>query len=112
MDALPRIHIARQNLLVLSPLQNPITSPVSPTHSRTPSTATLTKPFPPFFPFPPPTPAPIPTPLVSPVAYSLPILGRTFSLAVNDTNNENGTSQTQIPKYEAISVKDGTSNWS
>jgi hypothetical protein len=44
---------------------------------------------------------------VSPVAYSDPILGSTFSLADSEMNSANGTSQTQRPKNEDISVKEG-----
>ena len=47
---------------------------------------------------------------VSPVAYSLPILGSTFSPALKLTKRANGTSQMQIPKYDAISVKLGGSS--
>ena len=95
-----------QNLLVLSPLQNPITSPVSPTQSRTPLTTAFAIPwFVPLLALPflsPPTlsgslPALIKL-LPSPVAYSDPILGKTFSPADSDTKSANGTSQTQRPK--------------
>jgi hypothetical protein len=41
------------------------------------------------------------------VAYSDPILGSTFSPADRETNSAKGTSQTQRPKYDAISVKEG-----
>lgn len=40
---------------------------------------------------------------------SLPIVGNTLSLADKETNREKGTSQIQIPKNDAISVKLGIS---
>ena len=40
---------------------------------------------------------------------SLPIVGNTLSLAERLTKSAKGTSQTQSPKYEAISVKEGIS---
>ena len=40
---------------------------------------------------------------------SLPMVGRTLSLADRLTNNEKGINQTHRPKYEAISVKVGMS---
>lgn len=74
------------------------------------STAAFNKPF---FLLTLPSPVPKASPTVlgtsPPVAYSLPMLGSTFSLALNDTNRAKGTSQTHIPKYEAISVKVGIS---
>ncbi len=39
---------------------------------------------------------------------SLPIVGKTLSLAERLTNSENGTNHTHRPKYDAISVKVGT----
>lgn len=106
--------------LVLSPCQNPITSPVSPTQFLTPLTIVFAMPaFVPLLclllppPTPTPTPAPPPTPLPkplagsfpalikllpSPVAYSEPIEGNTFSPAESDTKSAKGTSQTQRPK--------------
>lgn len=106
------------SLLVRSPLQNPIACPVSPTHPPTPSIAAFTSPFAfllvplplPAFRLPLPIPAPPPAPTApSPVAYSLPILGKTSSPALRLTKSANGTNQTQIPKYDAISVNVGTS---
>lgn len=47
--------------------------------------------------------------LPCPVAYSLPMLGSTFSPALKLTNNANGTSHTFKPKKLAISVKVGMS---
>ena len=44
-----------------------------------------------------------------PVAYSLPMLGRTFSPALREMKRAKGTSQTHMPKKEAISVKVGMS---
>jgi len=38
---------------------------------------------------------------------SLPIVGNTLSLAERETKRENGTSHTQSPKYDAISVNVG-----
>lgn len=100
-----------QNRL-LSSLQNPINCPVSLTHPTVPSIAAFTNPFA-FLPLRSPRPPRLPsiavTLLVSPVAYSLPMLGSTFSPALKETNSANGTSHTQRPKYDAISVKDGMS---
>jgi hypothetical protein len=42
-----------------------------------------------------------------PLGASLPIVGKTLSLADRLTNKAKGTSQTQRPKYEAISVNVG-----
>lgn len=88
--------------LLLSPLQ-PTPSPKPPNNPQTQSIPALTNPL--FLlplPSPPPKPpAPIPTPPTafgSPVAYSLPILGSTFSPALRDTKSVNGTSQMQMPK--------------
>ena len=47
--------------------------------------------------------------LPSPVAYSLPMLGRTFSPADNETKRAKGISQMHNPKKDATSVKVGIS---
>ena len=114
---------------VLSPRHNPITSPVSPTHSLTPFTAafampdcvllrlcrvlpvTLLSPPVPTIPCCGSCPALMKL-LPCPVAYSEPMLGSTFSPALKLTKSENGTSQTCNPKNEAISVNDGMAGWS
>ncbi|KAI4244511.1 MAG: hypothetical protein L6R40_002978 [Gallowayella cf. fulva] len=87
--------------------------PVSPTHSKVPSIAAFTKPFAPCFPlrslFESIFPVTLPPRPEFPVAYSLPMLGKTFSPALSDTNMAKGTSQTQRPKNEAISLE-GASN--
>lgn len=85
-----------------SPLQKPMTAPVSLIQSFAPLTAALAMPvFLLLWPFLNPTPS------RSPVAYSDPMLGSTFSPALRLTNNANGTSQTHRPKYDAISVNVG-----
>lgn len=96
-----------QNRLVLSPLQNPMSSPVSLVQSRTPSTKALAIPL--FLDLPSEGPRPVGL-ARSPVAYSEPMLGNTFSPALKLTNRANGTSQTHRPKYEATSEKEGISS--
>ena len=108
---------------VRSPFHRPMTSPVSPTQSRTPLIAFFA--IPAFVPLlcllRPSTPVPaVPLPkavvgsfpgliklLPSPVAYSEPIDGNTFSPADSETKSAKGTSQTHSPKYDAISVNVG-----
>lgn len=96
-----------QNRLVLSPLQRPMTSPVSLVQSRTPSTKALAIPL--FLDLPPEGPSPAGL-ACSPVTYSEPMLGNTFSPALKLTNRANGTSQMHSPKYEATSEKEGISS--
>lgn len=121
---------SHHNGLVLSPRQNPISSPASPTHSLTPFTAALAMPvcvllllclvrvdtpptlgmaYPPlameFGSWPGLT-----NELPAPVAYSDPMDGRMFSPADSETNSANGTSHTPSPKKLAISVNVGTSS--
>ncbi len=94
------------HLLTFSPLHNPKEAPVLANQSLIPLTACLAILSLPFdfvsAPFPGLTKL-----LPSPVAYSLPILGSTFSPALSAMNSEKGTSQTQSPKYADISVKVG-----
>lgn len=96
-----------QNRLVLSPLQNPMISPVSLVQSRTPSTKALAIPL--FLDLPSEGLRPVGL-ARSPVTYSEPMLGNTFSPALKLTNRANGTSQTHRPKYEATSEKEGISS--
>jgi hypothetical protein len=51
-------------------------------------------------------------PSASRTGSSLPMVGRTLSLADRLTKSAKGISQTQRPKYEAISVKEGISGCS
>ncbi|KAL8680198.1 MAG: hypothetical protein Q9186_003610 [Xanthomendoza sp. 1 TL-2023] len=88
-------------------------SPVSPTHSKVPSIAAFTRPFAPGLllrsPLDPRLLVPSPLRPAFPVAYSLPMLGKTFSPALSETKRAKGVSQTQMPKNEAISVNVGIS---
>lgn len=111
----PLAHSYRTGL-VLSPFQNPINSPVSPTQSLTFVTACFAIPDcvllllclvrPGIF-----ADGSMPgliNELPCPVAYSDPMLGSTFSPALRLTNRAKGTSHTFIPKNDAISVNEGT----
>jgi hypothetical protein len=82
----------------------PAVAPTAPIIDRTLSTKAFARPCPRLaFPL-------SPAPELMPPANdgpSLPIVGRTLSLADKLTKSANGTNHTQSPKYDAISVKVG-----